>query len=295
MSAFDAKRTYWTSVQLDFSAAMPDFKSPSRTIGVGCDFETPKLIVNPISEIRRLRQKYTDQLLTLLALFIALEMFVFSPLQAMGVFAFQGFVIATLLAITAGMFIISDHPAAFAVMSICLAANIVVLLLRLFYPPWPLQHLHTSSCLVRHCDHARSGRRPSCIQAWPRHLPPNSRRDPAVSAHRSRLWGAVRIDRLVGSRCVQGNNIRRQSSSCQLGLLFEFCHSDIDGIRRHCSRASDCAEPMQYRKCSWSTLSGHVIGEACDPRNERAQQGLMSAIGTKQTFGFCIAHVRFRR
>ena len=92
--------------------------------------------MNPISEIRRLRRKYTDQLLTLLALFIALEMFVFSPLQAMGIFAFQGFVIATLLAIMAGMLIISDHPAAFAVMSICLAANVVVLLLRVFYPPW---------------------------------------------------------------------------------------------------------------------------------------------------------------
>ena len=54
----------------------------------------------------------------------------------MGIFAFQGFVVATLLAILAGMLIISDHPTAFAVMSICLAANIVVLLLRLFYPPW---------------------------------------------------------------------------------------------------------------------------------------------------------------
>jgi hypothetical protein len=63
-------------------------------------------------------------------------MFVFSPLQAMGIFAFQGFLVATLLAILAGMLIISDHPAAFAVMSICLGANVVVFLLRLFYPPW---------------------------------------------------------------------------------------------------------------------------------------------------------------
>ncbi len=93
--------------------------------------------MNPISEIRRLRRKYTDRLLTLLALFIALEMFVFSPLQAMGIFAFQGFLVATLLAIMAGMLIISDHPVAFAVMSICLAANVVVFLMRLFYPPWP--------------------------------------------------------------------------------------------------------------------------------------------------------------
>ena len=93
--------------------------------------------MDPLSEIRRLRQKYTDQLLTLLALFLAFEMFVFSPLQAMGIFAFQGFVVATLLAIIAGMLIISDHPAAVAVMSICLAANVVVLLLRVLYPPWP--------------------------------------------------------------------------------------------------------------------------------------------------------------
>lgn len=90
-----------------------------------------------ISEIRRLRREHTDRLLTLLALFLALEIFVFSPLQAVGIFAFQGFVIATLLAIIAGMLIISDHPAAFAVMSICLAANVVVFFLRVFYPPWP--------------------------------------------------------------------------------------------------------------------------------------------------------------
>jgi Ion channel len=90
-----------------------------------------------ISGIRRLRQEYTDQLLTLLALFLALEIFVFAPLQAMGIFAFQGFVAATLLAIIAGMLIISDHPAALVVMWICLAANVVVLLLRWFYPPWP--------------------------------------------------------------------------------------------------------------------------------------------------------------
>ena len=80
---------------------------------------------------------HTDRLLTLLALLFAIEMFIFSPLQAMGIFAFQGFVIATLLAIVAGMLVISDHPAAVAVMSICLAANVVVFVMRLFYPPWP--------------------------------------------------------------------------------------------------------------------------------------------------------------
>ena len=239
--------------------------------------------MKPISEIRRLRQKYTDQLLTLLALFIALEMFVFSPLQAMGIFAFQGFLVATLLAIMAGMLIISDHPAAVAMMSICLAANVVVFLLRLFYPPWPYNIYILAAAWFAIAITLGAVVAQACIQAWPRHLPPDNRCDPTVSTHRSRLWGTVRIDRLVGSRCIQGNNIRRQSSPFQLGRLFEFCHSDVDGIRRHCSRASDCAEPLQYRKYSWSTLSGHVIGEACNPRNERAQQRLMSAFGTKRT------------
>jgi hypothetical protein len=36
--------------------------------------------VNPISEIRRLRHEHTDRLLTLLAILLALEMFVFAAL-----------------------------------------------------------------------------------------------------------------------------------------------------------------------------------------------------------------------
>jgi hypothetical protein len=93
--------------------------------------------VDPISELRRLRQKHTDRLLTLLGVLLALAIFVFAPLQAVGIYLFQGFAIAALLAIIGGMIVISDNPTALAVMSICLAANIVVFLLRLYYPPWP--------------------------------------------------------------------------------------------------------------------------------------------------------------
>ncbi|HEY7229007.1 MAG TPA: ion channel [Pseudolabrys sp.] len=93
--------------------------------------------MDPISNVRQLRQKYRDRLLTLLAVLIALTIFVFAPLQALDIFIFQGFAIAALLAIIGSMLIISDNPAALTVMSICLAANIVVFLLRLFYPPWP--------------------------------------------------------------------------------------------------------------------------------------------------------------
>jgi hypothetical protein len=93
--------------------------------------------VDLLSEIRRLRQQHTDRLLTLLAALLLLAMFVFAPLQAIGIFLFQSFAIVALLAIIGGMLVISENPLALAVMSVCFAANVVVFLLRLFYPPWP--------------------------------------------------------------------------------------------------------------------------------------------------------------
>ena len=53
-----------------------------------------------------------------------------------GVFVFHGFAIAALLAVIGGMLVISDSPAALAVMSVCFFANVVVFLLRLSYL-WP--------------------------------------------------------------------------------------------------------------------------------------------------------------
>jgi Ion channel len=93
--------------------------------------------LDPVTEVRRLRRKHTDRLLTLLAVLLGLAMFVFAPLQAVGISVFQGFAIAALLAILGGMLVISDSPLALAVMSVCLAANVVVFLLRIYYPPWP--------------------------------------------------------------------------------------------------------------------------------------------------------------
>ena len=71
------------------------------------------------------------------AVLLALDMFVIAPLPAMGIFVFQGFAIVALLGIIAGMLVISGHPVALAAMSVCFAANVVVFLARLFYPPWP--------------------------------------------------------------------------------------------------------------------------------------------------------------
>jgi hypothetical protein len=91
--------------------------------------------MDTVSEIRRLRRKYTDRLLTLLALLLVLAIFLFAPLQAISIFAFQGFAIVALLAIIGGILVISENRTALVVMSIC--RHVVVFLLRLFYPPWP--------------------------------------------------------------------------------------------------------------------------------------------------------------
>ncbi len=95
------------------------------------------MVVDALGEMRRIRRRYTDRLLTLLAVLLALHMFVFAPLHAMGLFAFQGFTIVALFGIMVAMIVISENKVAVAVMSVCLGANIVVFLLRLFYPPWP--------------------------------------------------------------------------------------------------------------------------------------------------------------
>ena len=84
-----------------------------------------------------MRQNHTDRLLTLLAVLLGLAMFVFAPLQAVGIYLFQGFAIVALLAVIGGMVIISESIVAFTVMAICLVANVVIFVLRLYFPPWP--------------------------------------------------------------------------------------------------------------------------------------------------------------
>ena len=104
--------------------------------------------MDAISEVRRLRRKHSDRLLTLLAALLALTIFVFAPLQAVGIFIYQAFAIAALLAVIGGMLVISDHPVALSAMSVAFAANITVFLLRLLYP-WPYNlHLLAGAWLV---------------------------------------------------------------------------------------------------------------------------------------------------
>jgi hypothetical protein len=88
------------------------------------------------AELKRLRTRYSDWLLTMLTGLLILMMFVFAPLQASGYFVFQAFAIAGLLAIIGGAIVISSNTTALILMSIALIANVSVFLWRL-YQPWP--------------------------------------------------------------------------------------------------------------------------------------------------------------
>jgi hypothetical protein len=94
------------------------------------------MILDPIGDLRRLRRERSDWLLTVLTGVLILVIFVFAPLQAVGIFAFHAFAIGGSLAIIGSMAIISNSPTALVLMSIALIANIGVFFLREYYP-WP--------------------------------------------------------------------------------------------------------------------------------------------------------------
>ena len=101
-----------------------------------------------ISNQSQLRRSNRDWLLTLLTALLALIIFVFAPLQAAGIFLFQTFAIAGLLAIIGGALIISANPIAFALLSIAFIANFAIFFLRLYYP-WPYNlHLLSGAWLI---------------------------------------------------------------------------------------------------------------------------------------------------
>jgi hypothetical protein len=98
------------------------------------------MIMDPVGELRHLRNERSDWLLTVLTGVLILLIFVFAPLQAVGITAFHLFAIGLLLAIIGSMVIISNSPTALILMSVALVANIAVFFLRLYYPvPF---HLH---------------------------------------------------------------------------------------------------------------------------------------------------------
>jgi hypothetical protein len=108
-------------------------------------------MTNPISELRRLRSERIDWLLSILAGVLTLLIFVFAPLQAIGISAFHLFGDGLLLAIMVGMVIISNSPTALALMLMALVANVAVFFLRIYYPvPYHL-HILAGAWLVIAC------------------------------------------------------------------------------------------------------------------------------------------------
>ena len=236
-------------------------------------------LVSRISEIRRLRRVYTDRLLTLLTVVLMLAMFVFAPLQAVGIFVFQGFAIAALLAIIGSMFVISDHPAALAVMFVCLTANIVVFVLRLYYPPWPYNLYVLASAwfaiavtLGAVVSQAvfRRGR---------------------VTYHR--IVGAILLYLLIAvlfgtlyifvglsiPEAIKGITFEDNAALANSVLLSEFRDPDVDRLRGHRSGASDRPHPLHPRDRHRPTLSRNVAGEDRDPRNASGQRLRRNARG----------------
>src|SRR6478735_4917784 len=106
------------------------------------------MTVELMSKLHQIRRNNRDWLLTLLTAVLTLMIFVFAPLQAAGIFLFQTFAIAGLLAIIGGALLISGNPIALGLLSIALITNFAVFFLRLYYP-WPYNlHLLAGAWLI---------------------------------------------------------------------------------------------------------------------------------------------------
>ncbi len=100
-------------------------------------------------DFQHLRSKYGDWLLTFLTALLALMIFVFAPLQAEGIYAFQGFAVGGLLVVIGSALVISTNPIALALMCIAFVANVAVFILRLSPPAWPYNlHLLAAAWLI---------------------------------------------------------------------------------------------------------------------------------------------------
>ena len=233
-------------------------------------------MIDLVSKLRQARGEKRDWLLTLLTAAVALMIFVFAPLQAAGIFVFQTFAIAGLLAIIGAALIISGNPIALGLMSIALIANLIVFFLRLYHP-WPYNlHLLAGAWLIIAVTLGILVAR-AAFGGRPHHLSPNSRGDPSVPVDCGGLRHAVRVYRPVDLGCIQGDRVQGRFGTRQLAFLFELCHPDIDWLRRYRSRAPAGAKSLQSRMHHWPTLSGNDFGQACNPRVETRRLALQVA------------------
>jgi hypothetical protein len=79
----------------------------------------------------RLRERWSDPLLTLLTALLVCMMFVFAPLQTAQVFVFQEIEFAFALAMIVGVLILSGSPTATVILLLALVMNVVAAVLQL--------------------------------------------------------------------------------------------------------------------------------------------------------------------
>ena len=84
--------------------------------------------------IARLRQQWSDPLLTALTMLLFVMLFVIAPLQASGIFVFQAFELLFAIILVAGVFVMSGSRIAVLAMVVALATATVGGLLRLRAP-----------------------------------------------------------------------------------------------------------------------------------------------------------------
>jgi hypothetical protein len=87
-----------------------------------------------MNNIARLRQRWSDPLLTALTVLLIVMLFVVAPLQASGIFIFQAFELVFAIVLIAGVFVMSGSRTAAAAMLVALAMATIGAIFRLKAP-----------------------------------------------------------------------------------------------------------------------------------------------------------------
>jgi len=101
-----------------------------------------------LAELKRLRGKYGDWLLTLLSVLLVFIIFVIIPLQATGLVGSQLLMFLALLAVIAGVLVISINPVALGILSAALITHALVIIFRLYRPLTYDLHIVTATRLI---------------------------------------------------------------------------------------------------------------------------------------------------
>jgi hypothetical protein len=182
---------------------------------------------NANTPLGRLRERWSDPLLTTLGVLLILMMFVFAPLQAIGIKAFQILGFASALVIIGGMFLMSGSP---TVVVALLAAFIMAgtaAVSRLGSPSILDVYLLSGAFLIM-------GTVLISVVARAVFSPGRVTHHRIIGAILVYLSGALTflalysIVGLVVPNAFSGMSFRSQLGTRQQGYLFQLCHADLD-------------------------------------------------------------------